>query len=511
MHIFLTDKHQRWLFAIVVGITVFFLLYPSYLPMIDLSQHAAQVATLNDLIRNNSPWQHMVFMNWDIPYLITYLTWLALYQVMSITASAKIIVCGIFLFYIYAIRQLRHAFQAERLVDWIALTTFFGFTFQWGFVSFLLSMPIGIMFFLACKRWLEQHQRMDLVKIFIWGIALYFSHILGFAFFCFLAYLYFLINFKQQTMQQRLAFTAPFLLFAIMFARIALQPKLNHIKFYSDKIEQYSILWKTEDLLYMPWNMAFLDYYDLAYNSLYILPFLCGYRLILNKNRYILFVGILLVWYILPHHMLQTTFWYERFALLIPVFYYLLFTKGNLKHQWQLNIAQLASIALILCLSVAMYKTYSNHWKFEHSVSLQQFQAAKQTMLPEKRVMALFDDYARHEGSLTSNREYIHFVQWYQAEKRGWVDFSFATAPAMIVRMKNEAIYPNYSQNRGATQPNLESGLDCAPYDYLVMRLVDNSIENAVNWLKKNPQCQNMTLQSTHDNWFIFAKKATQP
>ncbi|MBO4577011.1 MAG: hypothetical protein J5680_07885 [Neisseriaceae bacterium] len=55
-------------------------------------------------------------------------------------------VISIFLLYIYAIRPLRKTFQADKMLDWVGLTCFFGYSFQWGFVSFLLGVTIGLLF-----------------------------------------------------------------------------------------------------------------------------------------------------------------------------------------------------------------------------------------------------------------------------------------------------------------------------------------------------------------------------
>ena len=190
---FSIDRIQRMLFIFVVVLTVFFLFYPVYLPMADLPQHAAQVSTLDDLLKNRSPWEDMLQINWRTPYLVIYGIWLFLYQFMDITWSAKTVVVLIFLLYVYAIRQLRREFSGVgRIFDWVALTCFFGLTFQWGFISYLGGIPIGILFFIKNKRWMENKNKKDFIGIFIFGIISYFCHILSFSFFCLISYCYFL-------------------------------------------------------------------------------------------------------------------------------------------------------------------------------------------------------------------------------------------------------------------------------------------------------------------------------
>ena len=151
----LPPRVERITFYLILFITTAFLFYSPYLPMVDLPQHAAQVATLDDLLKNRSPWSNLVILNWDTPYLTGYALWLLLYQFMDINLSSKVLVAFIFLFYTYAIHLLRKNFQASPILEWAAMTSFFGFAFQWGFITFLLATPIGILFFLSCKNWLE--------------------------------------------------------------------------------------------------------------------------------------------------------------------------------------------------------------------------------------------------------------------------------------------------------------------------------------------------------------------
>ena len=61
-----------WLFLLAAlwGAGIFWL--APHPPMVDLPQHAAQVALLRDLLQGASPWADFFRVNWITPYLIGY-------------------------------------------------------------------------------------------------------------------------------------------------------------------------------------------------------------------------------------------------------------------------------------------------------------------------------------------------------------------------------------------------------------------------------------------------------
>lgn len=505
MQTLLSPKTQTGLLGALIFSCLIFLLHPDYLPLIDLPQHAAQVATLDDLIKGKSVWQNMVFTNFDVPYLTSYLLWWFFYQFMDISTASKWVMVFIFCLYMFSVRQLRLAYGKDKLLDFLALSCFFGFAYQWGFVSFMMSVPIGIFFLISCKKYFETHKPRQLIHIFAWGILLYFSHILGFAFFCFVAYCIFLASFKQYNWQQRFYFTGVFLLFAVMLVRIVLKPDPAFFEGYPiGYVEQHSLLWKTQGLLYLPWHMNDIYHYHLAFYGALLLPVFMGYRLSRQWQLYVPLIACLIIWYALPHIAFQTAYLYQRFAIFLPIFYGLIWLPNTDLRGRRYDVAQLATVFFMVSILTILYKNHHDNVKFQHSEIRLDFEKIKQDMQPNQRTMFLFDQSSRHDFILTTNMNYIHFAQWYQAEKHGWVDFSFATSPAMIVRLKAEEIYPNYKKNRGATKDNLTKILDCSIYDYLVMRVVDNPIDSIKIWLKQNPTCQNKVLVAQHGTWLLW-------
>ena len=92
---------ERRLFILVICITIGFLFYPTYLPLVDLPQHAAQVVSLDGILKNQYLWGDFTEVNWDTPYLTGYLSWLVIYQVFDIKTSAKVFIVLFFFFIVY--------------------------------------------------------------------------------------------------------------------------------------------------------------------------------------------------------------------------------------------------------------------------------------------------------------------------------------------------------------------------------------------------------------------------
>lgn len=500
----LSRRVERVFFYFVVFVTTAFLFYPPYLPMVDLPQHAAQVATLDDLLKNRSPWSYLVTLNWDTPYLAGYALWLLLYQFMNIVLSGKVLVASTFLFYTYTVHLLRKEFQASPLLEWAAMTSFFGFAFQWGFITFLLAIPVGFLFFLSCKKWLENKKQIYFIYFLILGIAMYLSHVLIFSFFCFLSYLYFLsVHAGKQTWKQRIIFTLPYLLYAIILYRYVTKPNEWTFQYYEDGFVFQTLRDKTLDLFYLPWHMLRIYKYQLAdYGLLLLFPML-GFRLRRSLEFYIPLIGFLIIWYILPTIGFQTNFIYQRFSVFLLPFYCLIWEKRQPPyHRKLISSMQLGAIAFVLCFSTLMWKFYYNQILFSREPAVISYQEIEKTMLPDKRVLTLHTLNSRDSTlAMTSYMEFLYFPTWYQAEKHGWVDFSFASFHPQIVRFRPE--YLRELPSRSAEIDGIAALTNCMDYDYLVMKSEEDA-QILSNHLVTNPHCRSFRLKAQSGDWLLF-------
>ena len=112
------------------------LLFAHYPPMVDLPQHAAQIATLNNLSRPDFAYKGLFTLEWARPYLGGYLVIWALSQVVSVLTAVKISIALTVITIPMTAAHLRAHFNADPRWDWLLLTIGYGFAFQWGLVNF---------------------------------------------------------------------------------------------------------------------------------------------------------------------------------------------------------------------------------------------------------------------------------------------------------------------------------------------------------------------------------------
>jgi hypothetical protein len=168
------------LFLMLVGLaTVWFARHP---PMIDVPQHAAQVGLLNDLLRGESAWSELVWINLWTPYLLGYALLLPLVQIFSIATAIKLLLSAAYVCFVAGCFLLGRKFGSDEGLDIYAAAGFFGFAYYWGFLTFLVAAPLVLAFVLLSIRLTEKPSLARALAVFIVGLLLLVSHGLAFAF-----------------------------------------------------------------------------------------------------------------------------------------------------------------------------------------------------------------------------------------------------------------------------------------------------------------------------------------
>ncbi|MGS0706577.1 hypothetical protein ACVBEE_08595 [Acinetobacter sp. ANC 3781] len=485
-------KSLHWksiLFYLTVVITVFMIMNGTYLPMVDLPQHAAQVATLDDLLKNQSIWGHLVETNFKTPYLVGYFSWLFIYQFFDILTSSKIFISIIFLIFVYAFDRLRKTLNASALVSWIAIPSFFGFCYEWGFVTFLLATAIGLLFFTANIKWVNQRKKYQSIFIILLGIFLFFSHVLSFVFFCLLSFVYIAVNVKS--IKPLLNFIpAYFIFFLLLVFYLTRADSLSVHYSYGADVKFHSLLEKIKNLVVYPWSGFNAQYLESLF--LILVPFLAGYKLSNNVPRFIPLIVFLFVWLSLPHFLYNTFFIYERYSILFFGFYYLIFDEETeFKYH---NFSFAIIFVLIASLLVNDYKSIIFAKK-----ETQDFEAIIEKLPIKKRVLgAVFEPTG---ASIGIPFTYVHFASWYQAQKQGWSDFNFAWFHPQIIRYTSATV-PEVKPNFEWMPHQLQKLETCQNYDLIFIRAYDASFSYVV----LNSQCKNYKIIAQQGAWFVLSK-----
>src|ERR1044072_267996 len=89
----LSLRNER-LFVAVVVLSFAPLWIGSYLPMVDMPQHAAQITALREMWRGTDMFTQLFEINWFTPYLLGYMLLAALDAVLPMTVATQVLITG---------------------------------------------------------------------------------------------------------------------------------------------------------------------------------------------------------------------------------------------------------------------------------------------------------------------------------------------------------------------------------------------------------------------------------
>ncbi|WP_312158829.1 hypothetical protein [Acinetobacter sp.] len=478
------------IFSLLIVLTVGITLSGSYLPMVDLPQHAAQVATLNDALKGESAWREIFDLNFSTPYLLGYFTWLLISQFFEVVLASRILVAFIFLLFVFSTIKLKDTLGATWLVPWIAIPSFFGFCYEWGFVTYLLSISIGILFFIENIKWSNKPTLKGALFVFVFGIFLFYSHILSYLFFCLLSFVFILYNLSnKKDVLKIIPVYALFFCFLLIY--IYLGDELGSQYGYGVDVMYHTVSEKIINLMVFPWSI--LDKSVIYFSIIFlILPFLMGYSFSRDLKKIIPIFIFLLIWFALPHFINKTYFIYERYSILFFVFYYLLFD-----HKKEYFYSKYFKVLFFILVFYLMLEDYKNIFLAKKETT--DFSEVIEVLPSEKRVLGLI--FEPISSSVSIPFTYVHFASWYQAQKNGWSDFNFAWFHPQIVRYKPSKT-PEVKPGFEWTPQHVQYLNACDNYDILIVRAYDISVRHLI----EHSTCRNYTLSVHHGSWLIFEK-----
>jgi hypothetical protein len=415
---------------------VIFWLAP-HLPMADLPQHAAQVAMLKSLIMGNSLWQDLFRINLFTPYLIGYVLWLPLTFLFSVTVAVKILLTVGYYFFIGTCIHLRKSFGGDDRLDWLFLPCYFGFAFKWGFLTFILAAPFGLLFILTAKLYADSPSIRTGAYLTIAGVLLFFCHGLVFFFALAIGFCFLVIRWwrDRRSVLIILPYICIFLLFVVFyFIKSAALPETMHTNSFSwgpyrERPQQFLLymLGTEEDAIFLPIALLLLAY-----------PFLLGsyFKLQLNDHLAPFFV-FLIVWFGWPWGAtlsgMEVGLIYHRFAIFSLPLYALLFQRKQETIQENFGISRTREIIVItlVVLTCWTYFAIQSNRIVQFAKESEDFD--KVMALAQPNHLALYHILDGSSPASNNNQAYRHYPAWYQAEANGAVEFNFAIYQSQIV------------------------------------------------------------------------------
>lgn len=411
-------------------------------PMTDLPQHAGQVALLRDILLNQSPWAELFRINWFTPYVIGYGLALPLSLFMPIATAFKLMLSIAFVAFVWMCIKLRQHFGGDARLDWLFPLPFFGFAYQWGFLTFLLAAPIGLWFILLADRFASNPSFDRGLGLTLTGILLLASHGLVFVFAAATGGLLLLVRIGTNSKLARPII--PYVILGLLCGIYFLISR--HMQAGMESSISSEFIWSggfsrlPKALVYsLGVNASGIEplVFIPAAIALFALPWLLGLRINWRNTPGLLpFAMVAFIMLAVPTFALDTQFLYQRFGLFLIPAYAWAFMRGNDTPPPSTRNMLAALVIVTLLTWAALVVHAAKAWNFRQATAEIDQQISH--LKPGQRALMLM--FSPGISSHDKANILAHYPAWYQAERQGLVDFNFAWFPPQIVRYRPEQL-----------------------------------------------------------------------
>lgn len=408
-----------WLAALTAAFLISVPIWlPDFPPLVDLPQHAANLELARQLILGASDWQKLVHNQWFTPYYGFYLPAFVLSLFLSSVTAAKVVAAVSMLSIPAAVAVV---LRRRALSPWLALLVvpgLYGFAFQWGFVSFMVACSALVLGIDAIERYFESGARQGAAAIAAYSILLFFLHAYAYGLFMVI----YGVRWLTCSRALRAVLVAlPSGILALAWLAWAAQGPAQ---------AKQPVLW---DLGWGRIGQLMRDLLGVDFGGaeqllgFAIIVLIClgvgGSRLSRSPWRLLPVLIVVAAYFVLPNRVMGTYFTYQRFSIFIlPLLLLALQSR-------QLPAAEAASPGgtlggLIAGLLVALVLSIQGAKAYQFDRESAGFTPILQAIPERQRVLYLAFDPQTLWYSAPS---YLHFAQWYGAQKKGFVEFNFAS------------------------------------------------------------------------------------
>ncbi|MGZ8249679.1 MAG: hypothetical protein ACXWUF_16785 [Methylomagnum sp.] len=455
---------------------------PEFPPMVDLPQHAAQVALLINLRDPTFAFAEYFRVNLFTPYLFGYSMIAALAYPFGIVVACKAVVSLALAAFPLATRFFLRETGADPYWAWLSIPALYGFAYQWGFLNFLVAAPLGLVFLgLVCRQGLRPTWQSSLIMAIAMNL-LFFSHALIFAFFVSIAALYWLCSVKSiRELGMRSWPVLTVMPMAIVWVAISRAHPMSvaTVTFWdlglNNSIDPYYVSTATwSNPVYPGWGrisgfiprLLGLRPDPVSFMSgvfLFLIPVLAGGRVAKSKRRLIPPGVCALVLLFVPSFVFGTGFVFQRFTLFALPFYLgaLDFPKRTIGG-YQKNLRYLVPV-----IAFAWIGMVAHHARLIDREA-GSFGEILGMMEPGGRALSIV---LARDDSVSIAPTFISYPAWYSAIKRGITDPSaagFIQMPVAFLPGKiPSARVMEFDWNPDRFDWNKHNG---GEYDYFVIR-----------------------------------------
>lgn len=412
---------------------------PAFPAMVDLPQHAAQVSLLRQLDDPTFPFQSLFEINWFTPYLLGYLLIYALEPVAGIVGASKAVVAlALFALPLATARLLREV-GSEGGLALLSVPVLYGFTYQWGFLNFLVAAPIGLAFLVVAIRHSKRPTIRTSVAVGLLLIALFFCHAMICIFFGFVAGVLALAESRGlRELAVRLAPLAAVVPVALLWGLrtlrvpIASAPVFWDLSWFSSAQPYYRLVsdgrgWgRTAGILPRMLGVQPGLFAVTVGMLAFAVPLLAGARPRRKWTAWLPLLACIGVLLFAPQTVFGTSFTAPRFTVfLLPL--YLVGLGGPDDARQRKRLVGLAAVTSVVWIGFVSHQTRKYDYEARRFVDL------LQRMQPSERALSLIFE---RDSSVGIAPAFLHFPAWYSAIRHGVVDPNFAWSHVQLVLYK---------------------------------------------------------------------------
>jgi hypothetical protein len=311
----------------------------------------------------------------------------------------------------------------------LAIPCSFSFAFYWGFLSFLVTAPLALLFFIQTVRFVAAPSTGRGCAIAAFSFFLFFCHVivLGFASLIALGYVAGAHYRDWRTLALRaLPYTAPIPLIGVWLAGTYSAESAVQ----GDPIVYGSFIYRLTQLLAQPAGREDLfvgtPMILLVSGAVLLLPWLAGARFSRDPKRWLPFALGLLTFLLAPHYVFSAAYFYQRLGVFLVPLWLMSWEvpRSTRRFDW-------------LTMTVVVFWVVTNSSRFvAFARETESFRNVVAVMESGRRTAGMVFDNSSPRFALPV---YLHFPAWYQATRGGVVDFNFAEFYPQIVRYRSDA------------------------------------------------------------------------
>ncbi len=417
------------LFFTAVVLSVIPLWIPEFLPLVDVPQHSAQVASARELLSGNEFIHGSLEINWFTPYLGGYLFLYIVSTILPIVAATKLVVSVAVAAVPVVTGLILRSIGADERLKWLAIPGSFSFAMYWGFMVYLVAVPVALTLLLLTIHFERKPTIARAVGMALYSMALFFFHViaLGFGALISLSYL-FAKNVRDplRFLKCAIPYAAPIPLIAIWLSSVYRNEATvqDTTIIFGPVARRLIVLF--EQIAGLDGSAFFISLLVTA--TVLIAPFLFGYRMSARVERWLPLLTGLLVYMVFPYYMQSTAYLYQRLAVfLVPLWLIVWDPPKRESHAW-------FAACVLLTLAAWGFFNFSRFLDFAEESS------------GYSQVLSRAEPGRRMAGMLFCKRSasfrypvYLHFHAWYQAKSAGISDNSFAMTHPSMVRYRDLA------------------------------------------------------------------------